>query len=243
MLTQSIQDDYQNLDTPGDPKTLSGDNIYGFLFSPSARGSSATFGVDLVKRFGGTTFVRGLSERISFETTTAANWIWRRIVFSMKGDAVRGQFPAGTLEFAAGSEGQTRTAWNFLSPNDPDGNIGRDALEEYLFQGERGTDWNDRYSAKVARHRVTVWSDFTRQLRSQNSAGVWHNIKLWHPFNKNIVYDQHEEADEKQDNKWSVQGKAGIGDIYVLDYFSCANGVIDDVAELGYSSTYYWHER
>ena len=242
MLTLSIQDDPTLLDTPGDPKTLSGDNIYGFLFSPSARGSSASFGVDKHRRFGDTTFVRGLSERISFETTTAANWIWRRIVFTMKGTEVRGDFPAATLEFNLTTEGQARTAWNFLGGHQ-DGDVARDTLETYLFQGERGVDWNDRFSAKVARERVTVWFDGTRQLASKNDAGVWHNIKLWHPFNKNIVYEQKEQSDEKVDSMWSVSGKPGMGDIYVLDYISCANGVIGDVAEINYSSTYYWHER
>lgn len=249
MLTQSIQDDPTMLDTPGDPKLLTGDNPYGFLFAVTARGSSATFGVDLVKRFGGKIWVKGYSERVTMETDTLAtsgvlarNWLWRRIVFATKGRQIRDGFPAATLEFSAGSEGHVRPLWNFLG-TDPDAGPAREAVESLLFQGTIGEDWNDRFSAKVSRQRVTLLSDVTRKLNSGNTAGSFHHFKTWYPVHKNVVYDQIEDGDTKNDSMWSVTGKPGIGDVYVYDTFACAGGTSDDELFLQTSGTFYWHER
>ena len=109
----SIQDDPTITDTPGQPKTLSGDNNYGFLFCASARDHEWTEGTSEYARSKTITFCKGYSERITFASSSDANWLWRRIVFSTKDDFYE-TFPNSTLEFNSGTEGYTRTMWNFL---------------------------------------------------------------------------------------------------------------------------------
>lgn len=241
MPPTSIQDDPTMIDTPGVPKTLSGGSIYGFLFSPSARNHSWTEGSDTYARQRTDTFCKGYAERITFETSSAANWLWRRIVFATKDDFYQA-FPNATLELNAGTEGYVRTMWNFLGA-DASADPARNALEEMLFQGTSGNDWNDRFVAKVDTRRVTVMQDFTRRLQSNNARGVYHHVKTWVPVNKRLVYDEDENADSKEQSVWSTRGKLGIGNLFIYDAIICAGGTEDDELEFNPQGTYYWHER
>lgn len=237
----SIQDDPTTTDTPGQPKTLSGDVNYGFLFSPSARNHEWTEGVNEYARAKTITYCKGYSERITFASSTAANWLWRRIVFSTKDDFYQ-TFPDATLEFSLTTEGYARTMWNFLG-SDASAEPSRAALEEMLFQGTDGNDWNDRFVAKIDTRRVTVHADFTRQLRSNNGRGVIHHVKTWVPVNKNLVYDEDENANSKEQSQWSTSGKPGIGNLFVYDCFTCADGADTDQMLFNPQGTYYWHEK
>lgn len=237
----NIGDDPTVTDNPGVPKVLSGNTNYGMLFCPSARNHEWTEGVNEFARAKTVTFCKGYAERITFSTNSPANWLWRRIVFSTKDDFYT-SFPDATLELGNQPEGYTRTMWNFLGSH-ASAEPAREALEEMLFQGTDGTDWNDRFLAKVDTRRVTVHQQFTRRLQSNNSRGVYHHVKTWVPINKNLVYDEDENANSKEQSLWSTSGKPGIGNLFVYDVIACADGADTDQMLFNPQGTYYWHEK
>lgn len=222
--------------------TMTGDQIYGFLYSPSARrlhfpGSNENL------RHKTKTYCRGYAERSSFEASDGTSWMWRRIVFASKDITFRNAFPANTIDFNTATQGQMRAAWNFLNGNAA-GNSARDAAEQKLFQGTVGDDWVDRFAARVNTKNVTILGMRTTHLKGGNTDGQFYTQNDWFPVNKNLVYlDREEGADEKVTLPWSTMGKPGIGNIFVYDIFAAANGVVGDTLEWVPQGTYYWHER
>lgn len=249
VISLPIADDPTMPGAVGDPKVLTGDNVYGMLFCPSARSSEWKEGTGQYARDMTDIFVRGYGERLTFETAGLGNWLWRRIVFLNRSSDLVDAFPAGTLEFesttGAPAVGQTRPLWNILSGHSS-ATTAFQTLEFYLYQGESGLDWSDRFSAKIDSRQITLLSDVTRPLEGRNGAARFHHFQDWFPVNKTLVYDEDEAGQEKSSGvttKFSTQAKPGCGNLYVYDILACANGGISNELRMLPSGTFYWHER
>jgi hypothetical protein len=113
-----------------------------------------------------------------------------------------------------------------------------------LYKGLAGKDWDDLIVAPVDTSRISVKFDKTWTIQSGNSNGVVRERKLWHPMNKNIVYDDDENGDVEQASYFSVDSKAGMGDYYVVDIIQPGTGATSsDLLQISTNSTLYWHEK
>lgn len=245
MLTTVItSDDGTTLQEPGDPLTMNGNEIYGFLFACSARDWGDYNSV--YERNRSTVFARGYREKGIMEVNNGTGWLWRRIVFAAKSQQLHDAFPDGTISLNVAQHGWVRPLYNFLGGG-ANANAAKDMLENTLFKGQAGADWVDRFTASIDRNRVQVLSDKVRQLTSGTISGRFFNHKNWYPINRTIRYDEDENGlvsgGNKTNNRWSATGSVGIGDIYVYDIFSCAGS--DDTSTLTWEPQggWFWHER
>lgn len=228
--------------SPG-PVTMTGDNLYGFLFSPSAR--RAKLNDSQYVRNASNTFCKGYAEKCVFESNGGSDWLWRRICFTTKDPTVQASFPAFTLDLESTTNGQMRTLWNFLNGS-TDANFAATTLDSLIFQGVKGVDWTDRFNARLNPRFITPITDRTRTLTGNSGHGHFFSHKNWWGINKRIQYRDHEDGSEtgyKAEEPWSTNGKPGVGNLFVLDFFAEAAGqAADEIIYLPHG-TYYWHER
>lgn len=120
----------------------------------------------------------------------------------------------------------------------------RNSVDGIIFKGAKGVDWNDIIVAPTDTRRVSVKYDKTTLLRSGNANGTIREAKLWHPMNKNIVYNDDESGDKETTQYVSTQSRAGMGDYYVLDLIQAGTGGgAGDLCLIQANSTLYWHEK
>jgi len=116
--------------------------------------------------------------------------------------------------------------------------------QSFIFQGSKGVDWDDPITAKVDTTRVDIKFDKTWTYRSGNQVGTVVTKKLWHPMNKNLVYNDAESGASVSLLNQSVQDKRGMGDYFIYDIFSTALGATStDLLGLNSEGVQYWHER
>lgn len=200
--------------------------------------------VDQAARTSTTCYMRGLSEHIRIQTSSGLPWFWRRICFTTKGD-----FPtSGSTApinpenwFVDTSSGISRL-WLNLNINNSSGALG--SIQEVLFRGTQGKDWDDYLTAPVDPTRVTKKYDVTRRLTSGNALGVVREHKLYHKMNANLVYGDDENGDAEQTSLFSTDAKPGMGDFMVVDIIlPGTGGTASDLMQLRSTSTLYWHEK
>ena len=115
---------------------------------------------------------------------------------------------------------------------------------DLLFKGTENQDWNDPIIAPVDTARVDLKFDKTWTLQSGNNNGIVRERKLWHPMNKNIVYNEDEIGETEGTSYYSTSSKRGMGDYYVIDIIRAGEGGgATDLLRLDANSTYYWHEK
>ncbi|QJI53415.1 MAG: capsid protein [Gemycircularvirus ansal1] len=225
------------------PALLQGGNTYVFPWLCTARDN--TVGTDpgsvfqSSDRTASTCFMRGLKERIQIQTNSGVPWQWRRICFTIKGDYFTQFNESGYKLYNETSIGWSRVVSNAGVAS----NIAL-ALRRVVFRGQEGNDWNNLFNAKVDNTRVSLKYDKTTSIRSGNASGMMREFNRWHPMNKNLVYDDDEDGSKEAESLFSTQGKAGMGDYYVLDIISAGTGATtSDQMTFNPSSTLYWHER
>lgn len=195
-------------------------------------------------------FMRGLAENIRVETSSGSPWFHRRVCYTSKDDrflvrnssdtsgAQRDNVASGALET---TNGWQRLAANMNAEALPQTILAQKAI---LFKGAEGVDWDDLIVAPLDTTRVKVCFDKTFVYKSGNERGILREHKLWHPMNKNIVYDEDESGQTQITGTGSVGDSRGMGDYYVLDVFSQgASGSTTDRLSIRYNSTLYWHEK
>lgn len=190
-----------------------------------------------------TCYMRGLSEHIRIQTSSGLPWFWRRICFTMKGGlpSASDSPTQAPRTYQDTSNGIVRLFFNTDVNNTP--NL-RNQVDGIIFKGAKGVDWNDFIVAPVDTRRISVKYDKTTCIRSGNANGSVKESKLWHPMNKNLVYDDDESGEQEQGAYTSVDSKAGMGDYYVLDLVqSGTGGSTSDLFLITANSTLYWHEK
>lgn len=207
--------------------TTSSSNNRGTIYDSSTRTST-------------TPYMIGLKEAIEIQVSTGMPWQWRRICFTFKGPLGL-TYNTGTAIATETSNGWVRVV-NQIS-GDPGGGQ-QYILFEKLFKGQNTTDWNDVMTAKVDNTRVTLKYDKTCNLSSGNEDGFIRKYNRWHPMYKTLVYDDDELGGTKNSRTLSTEGRAGMGDYYVVDLFRARTGsTTSDLLSLRPQSTLYWHEK
>lgn len=192
-----------------------------------------------------TCFMRGLKETIEFTTNSPHSWKWRRICFTYKGtDMFTDSDGVEQKLYLESSAGYARfMAQLNITGSTPNTSI-RDNLVDALFKGRINRDWLDGYTAKVDTQRVTIKADIRRIFKSGNDRGstFFHNV--WHPMNKNLVYEDDEDGGTEDVSPYSTDGKPGMGDYYVVDFIQAADGAsASDAIAFKPQATLYWHEK
>lgn len=220
--------------TPG-PLRIVGNVPMMLLWCATARDRESPTGSDttISVRESDICYMRGLKEKINITTNSAASWHWRRICFTAKG--------INSLITAVDSV-QTSVGWTRMMTNINNTTSGNFLLG-YVFRGSQGVDWNDAFTAKVDTNRVTLKYDKTRIFASGNQLGRYFKHQNWLPMNKNLHYSNDEAGETESNDTHSSLGKAGMGDYYILDFFTCATNTAGDTMDFTPEATLYWHEK
>lgn len=205
--------------------------------------------VEAATRTSQTCYMRGLSEHLRIQTSSAIPWIWRRVCFTIR---------SGTPSFRAWNASDTAPT-NLAGPywdgsqgvqrlmfNSNVGSVTNTVIQQQnlIFKGQSGVDWTDVTIAPLDTSRITVKYDKCRIIRSGNQSGTLKEMKLWHGMNKNLVYDDDENGSTETPSYWSTPGKAGMGDYYVVDMIQPGTGgTSTDYMQIACNSTLYWHEK
>lgn len=194
-----------------------------------------------------TCFMRGFSENLRIQSSSPVPWFHRRICFTYRGPDPFTRVssldsPVNTyVPFIETSSGIQRSFFNQSINNMPNS---RNNMQAVLFKGEQGVDWNDVIAAPVDTSRVSLKFDKTWTYRSGNQNGMVKSIKLWHPMNHNLRYDDDESGFNEPSSYISTQSKEGMGDYYIVDYISAGLGAtVSDLLSINSNSTLYWHEK
>lgn len=223
--------------------TLIGGNTYFFPWVVTARdntiGANPATIFATATRTATTCYMRGLKERIQVQTSSGMPWQWRRICFTLKGDAIYKFNETAYKVWADTSSGIGRV----VSNTGVTSNLAV-AIFDLVFKGTANNDWTAVFNAKCDNTRITLKYDKTCYIRSGNASGVMRDYHRWHPMNENLVYDDDENGDSMLPNYFSTDGRAGMGDYYVLDIIAAGTGsTSSDILTFNPQSTLYWHER
>nr|QXN75666.1 MAG: capsid protein [Genomoviridae sp.]QXN75668.1 MAG: capsid protein [Genomoviridae sp.] len=218
--------------------------VYNLLWSPSWRQLNHAGGgvlgtvAEKAQRTATTCFMRGLKERVAIETVGGTSWRWRRIVFTAKGWL--NQVP----QSAAFAYALETTANGYVRVVNTMDAAAYAFVSTLLFRGTGPNDWNSSINAAVDTSRVTLLYDKTRVINPSTEVGCVRDYKMWHGFNKNLVYNDDENVETMTGNPFSVPSKPGMGDIMVMDIFDAGLASnTDDGLQLEFQSSLYWHER
>lgn len=185
-------------------------------------------------------FMKGYAENCEVRTSNSAPWEWRRIVFRMKGGALRANL---ALFDDNGSVGYRRRQ-TIISDGSAAGVAISAQLFGHVFDGTVTDDWTDPMQAKVTSQNVTIMSDTKRFVRSGNDNGVLRNYKTYVPINKNLRYYDGEVGAIDISGAYSAEGNSGCGDVYIFDTFKPWINTTDG-GQLFFTpqACLYWHEK
>lgn len=234
---------------PG-PAVIRGDIPGLFLWNATAQDLLSTLGgpdsiSQQAARTATTCYMRGLSEHLRISTNTGVPWFHRRICFTSKGSFTAAVNPGATQPrqtFVDVAPGGVERLWFNAQINNDNNDVA--SIFQVVFRGFVGRDWTDPIVAPTDPVRITVKYDKTWTYKSGNQVGTVKETKIWHPMNKNIVYDDDENGDTEESSYISTTSKAGMGNYFVLDIFSALTGAAaTDLCRVDANSTLYWHER
>lgn len=214
-----------------------------FLWCATARDRISSTGDPVASSVRETTtcYMRGLKEVIGLTTNNDQQWRWRRICFTTKSLLLRFTGIAGATPVALEASPQ---GWVRLLNNQNTVPLVRNTITTEVFDGANGIDWLSYMVAKTDNQRITVLYDRIKMIRSGNGTGVNRTFNMWHPMNKNLVYNNDESGERDTDEVFSSTALAGMGDYYVLDLFDCpANGSASNELRFDPQATLYWHEK
>nr|UBJ26126.1 capsid protein [Red panda feces-associated gemycircularvirus] len=187
-----------------------------------------------------TCYMVGLAENVEISTNSGTPWQWRRICFTFKDPTSISATQPYYLEVPSGYQ---RLAYNVSGSSAAD-NANLSALRDLIFKGQLLVDWSSYLTAPTDNQRVTIKYDTTTIISSGNQSGKLVNKKLWMPMKSNLVYDDDESGGSETSKYFSVGGKAGMGDYYVLDIFQAGTGATSsDQLYFQPQATLYWHEK
>lgn len=192
-------------------------------------------------RTASTCYMVGLKESIEIQVTNGVPWQWRRVCFTAKAGAnLGGALPNPTSTFSPAvetSSGVVRMV-NGLTT------LQQGVFFNYLLQGVQNTDYLDPMAAKLDAERFTIRYDKTITIACGNESGMIRKYNMYHPMGHNLVYDDDESGGTVQPSYFSADGKAGMGDFWVIDIFKPRLGAgPNDQLSFTPESTLYWHER
>lgn len=193
-------------------------------------------------------YMRGLSEHLRIQTNSGTPWFHRRICFAFRSAASVFTSSAATDNPTQANSPYVDTTngierlWLNETINNVQNTI--EGQQNFIFKGVINVDWNDLIVAPVDTTRVDLKFDKTWTIHSGNASGVVRERKLWHPMNKNLVYDDDESGDSMVARYYSVDSKLGMGDYFVMDIIQAgSNAQAGDLLSINANSSLYWHEK
>lgn len=194
-----------------------------------------------------TCFMRGLREKYTITKDDGSNYLWRRIVFTMKGRRLHvpttGSLSDVDLYLLQDNIGYSRHTTVIQAPGLDDSEYW-DRVLGIIFRGTGGTDWLFVENAKLDNTHIVPLYDKTMRIGGGSSDVYMQTKKFWHPFNKNLVYNDDEFGGGKTPSTFSTEGRQGMGDVYVLDILVGAPGLAEGSSiTITPESVLYWHER
>lgn len=202
---------------------------------------------DQAQRTATSCFMRGLNEHIRVQTNDGTPWFWRRICFTSVSNTFLGAISTAdspivsALPFVDSTAGIQRLTRNQSINAEPNSIIAQQGI---IFRGAEGNDWNDPILAPTDSTRIKVKFDKTWTLKSGNANGTVREMKLWHPMNKTIVYDDDENGSIENTTYFSVNDFRGMGNYFVYDIIRPGvGGSTSNLLSATFNSTLYWHER
>lgn len=225
------------------PAILNGNSTYIFPWVATARdltigtGTYPTVALESW-RTSSTCYMRGLKEATNIRTDSGVAWQWRRICFTLKGQRLYQANAATQYVQLETTDGVVRVA------NNVNGTSFGDSILDLVFDGKANSDWLNLFNAKTDNSIITVKYDKTRTIASGNDNGIIRTYHDWMPMNQNLYYADEENAAGMDTLPWSAQGKRGMGDYYVMDFFQAAVGATaSDHLSFAPEATLYWHEK
>lgn len=235
---------FSNVDSPAVAPTqksviMVGGVTYMIPYIPTAQDRSHAVGQNLDHyRDSDDVYMRGYKERLRFTTNNPTSWTHRRVCFTLKGNAIINSVSATSpLWLEASPNGWVRTA------TQANGTGLGTAITNEIFKGQVGVDWTNYFTAPLDTQRITVMYDKTFHYRSGNDQPHVHDVKLWHAMNKNFFYRDDEFGNNESTGVVHSSSRRGMGDYYIVDFFESLSQDTEDVAQLHYEGTLYWHER
>lgn len=233
-------------------QSVDGTNVHPLLFIPSYRFLTPNNAEYQAYRTAKATYVKGIAETWDIIPNDSSTWWWRRVIFAYKSTFIPTRTNIGVFgaqpTAGATSARQLKDLSGVTSGGTPAVLAG---IYDDLFEGVLGTDWSNPMTAKIDKRRVTLLHDSRRTIGSGNNASRPRLTRRYHPVNKTVVYDDEENGLSMTPSPFSVNNKAGLGDIYMLDFFTCPSPLVPGGAatsgasnlQLGCTQTYYWHEK
>lgn len=219
--------------------------LHSFLYCPTYRFLSPNNADFVALRTSTKPYLKGLNERYDIIPSDSSVWYWRRIVFASKDR----QLVPTLIQSSIGAQataGATSTRPFRDQSGESTGNYQTliSQLIDRVFVGVYTTDWNDVFTAKIDRTRITPISDKFRKITSQNQSPNPTIRRCYTPMNKTIVYDDEENGTSMSVSPMSTEAKPGIGDVYVWDLFQAPNALLATSGlNIANTSTLYWHEK
>lgn len=226
------------------PAFLRGGTTYMFPWIATARpgvydtaGQPAT-AIDQSCRTASRCYMKGVKEKIQVQTSDGTAWQWRRVCFTLKGPYIYTQERENLRYSLLTSQGMVRVV------NGAQTLSIFNTLQELMFQGKAGVDYLSPFTAKMDNDRVTTKYDKTFRLQSGNASGQMRNFNMWHPMNKNLMFDDDENGGGMDLGRYSTYAKQGMGDYYIVDIIAAGSGSLgSQFMSFEPSSTLYWHEK
>jgi len=189
-------------------------------------------------------YMRGLKERIEITTNTDDSWRWRRVVFTYKGPEILRKFgETGNLTpWLETSDGYVRVMPRITHTGSAEIEQLKVRLQSHLFKGVFNKDWDNVMNAKLTSDHVNILYDKISTIKSNNGKGVFSTRKMWHPFNKTLIYDDYEDGGSKGASFLSSNGHGSMGDVYVVDFFEPITPG-PQLLKFWPQASLYWHER
>lgn len=216
------------------------------LFVPNAR-TTRTPVTNPAVRNSSDIFAVGYKEKVRIDIRGGATFMWRRIVFMLKGDDLRrfmDSSDAGNIPNQLYDETVEGGCRRVIGPLQGVTNA-QTELQKYVFRGQADVDWSDQFTAPLDTRRITVKSDRVRTIRPGNASGASRHYKMWYPIRRTISYEDDMESDVVGDRAFSTAGLRGVGDMYVMDIMGITNGNGQTpLTEYTFSpeGAFYWHE-
>lgn len=224
--------------------------VHSFLFCPSQKTLTPSNATYTAQRTNTYCYYKGFAETFTFLPNDNSVWWHRRIVFSSRRRyAEENQITSGSnvLAPAASAGGVSRR--KYLDMSESTGTDGFADIQALIvadvFRGTLDVDFVDPLRAKLDKSQITVHSDRLVTLKSTNDVPNPRVVKHYTPINKTVVYDDTEQGVSIQPSQYSVMGKSGIGNLYILDFFECPvpNDTTTTTLNLSSQMTAYWHEK
>lgn len=229
----------------------SGNGGEAFLWVATARSISSAVSAgeanvnDDATRTATHVYMRGFKERIELAIQDSSPWRWRRVVFAYKGlDLIlTSSFPVVPVNpYVETSDGMGRLFAKVSNTGVSQVSTIQGRINNLIFKGTFGKDWDNIMNAKTANQDCTILSDKMMIIKSGNDQGAFRTVNRWYPINQKITYDDFESGGSKGAGYYSAQATDSMGDVYVYDLFEPLKDDSDDL-KVSINTSLYWHER